>query len=462
MITIFNNRSLRDAIFLLLLMIYILAGTSIVPLHGDESTQIYMGRDFYYQFVQQDLSRVLYSEAPETISESAAAEQHLRLLNGTLPKYLFGLAAYVGGYNFADINDQWDWCCDLEYNRNNGHIPSDDLLLRARWMSSVLLAAGGVVIFLIGRAAGGRPVAYLVSLYYALNPVLLLNGRRAMMEGGLIFFSLLVVLAGIVFIRTEKTGWKTVLSVIFLSTASGLAVASKHTAAFGVAVIFVGCWAAALLNAEAQRRRENKSQTTKVRHISPLLKNTLLLLFTGIAAFGIFYALNPAWWGSPLARIGTVLHLRTELLDGQMQFFGGYANFVEQSAGFFRQVFIALPQYYEVANWQDFIGEQITYYEASPWRGISIGGTLLGGMVFLVLATAGMGFLWRDKAVSFGVRVLVILYGVVIPILMLLLTPLEWQRYYVPVYPAVGLLASVGLVGFIKTGYQAWQKQRLM
>jgi hypothetical protein len=27
----------------------------------------------------------------------------------------------------------------------------------------------------------------------------------------------------------------------------------------------------------------------------------------------------------------------------------------------------------------------------------------------------------------------------------LLLTPLEWQRYYLPVYPAVGLLTALGV-----------------
>jgi hypothetical protein len=37
-----------------------------------------------------------------------------------------------------------------------------------------------------------------------------------------------------------------------------------------------------------------------------------------------------------------------------------------------------------------------------------------------------------------------------------LLTPLEWQRYYLPGYPAVGLLAAYGLVWLV----QRWRQPR--
>ena len=86
-----------------------------------------------------------------------------------------------------------------------------------------------IVIFALGQMLGGRPVAYLASLYYALNPALLIEGRRAMMEGSLTFFSLLTVLAGIWLL--QKRRWWT---AILLGIAAGLALASKHTAVFTV------------------------------------------------------------------------------------------------------------------------------------------------------------------------------------------------------------------------------------
>src|SRR5690606_15042710 len=121
-------------------------------------------------------------------------------------------------------------------NQRTGHFPADDLLRAARWPSALLTAAGVVVMFALGREAGGRPAAYLASAYYALSPALLLNGRRAMMEGSLLFFSLLVVLAGVWFLRTYS--WRTAL---LMGVAGGLALASKHTALFAVTVVFGGC-----------------------------------------------------------------------------------------------------------------------------------------------------------------------------------------------------------------------------
>ena len=75
-----------DIVWLSLLAVFILVGKSSVSFHGDESTQIYMARDYYYQFIERDMSKILYAES-WTIS---ATEQHLRLLNGTIAKYTVG------------------------------------------------------------------------------------------------------------------------------------------------------------------------------------------------------------------------------------------------------------------------------------------------------------------------------------------------------------------------------------
>ena len=45
-----------DALWLALLAAYIVAGAAIVPFHGDESSLMFMGRDFHYLFVDGDLS----------------------------------------------------------------------------------------------------------------------------------------------------------------------------------------------------------------------------------------------------------------------------------------------------------------------------------------------------------------------------------------------------------------------
>ena len=73
-----------------------------------------MSRDYAYQFLQSDLDRLRYSDTP--ISET---EQELRLLNGTVNKYLIGLAWHVGGFTVDQVNEQWDWGADWNYNHDD-------------------------------------------------------------------------------------------------------------------------------------------------------------------------------------------------------------------------------------------------------------------------------------------------------------------------------------------------------
>jgi hypothetical protein len=439
----YNNLYLRpsDLVWLLLLIIHILAGTPLTPFHADESTQIFMSRDYAYQFIQRDLSRIAYSDPP-----MRDTEQHLRLLNGTINKYLIGLAWNLGGFSLENINQQWDWGGDWDYNQQNGHAPSPELLLTARWPSSLFLAASVVVIFAIGEMLGGRLTAYIASLYYALNPALLLNGHRAMMEGGLIFFMLLTLLAGIWFLR--RPAWWT---AIFLGITSGLALASKHTAVFTVAAVFFACGIVFIFNHRGTENTEKKGKIleTSIPAVSvrslPMGLWFIFLLFSGIMALITFYTLNPAWWGDPVARAGTVLELRQDLLNIQTNVFGSYPTMIDALAGFARQTLIVLPQYYEIAGWESYIGDQIARYEASPWRGVSVGGSLWGAALLAVMIGFGVWALLRRRDIPFSTRWLIGIWALMIALSTLLLTPIEWQRYYLPVYPAVGLLAGLGV-----------------
>ena len=446
-----NTRRFFDFLFLLILIAYILAGTSSVPFHGDESTQIYMSRDYAYQFLQGDLDLVRYHDPP-----LSATEQQLRLLNGTLNKYLIGFAWHLGGFTVDQINQQWDWGGDWNYNQSNNHAPSDALLQISRTPSAILLAAGVIVLFTLGRALGGRPVAYLASLYYALNPALLIDGRRAMMEGSMIAFSLLTVLAAIWVL--QKRHWWT---AILLGIAAGLALASKHTALFTVAAVFAACALYLLLEWIIEKRR---NVGVGAQRTAPL-RTYAMLLVAGVIALGIFYALNPAWWSDPVTRAGQVFGLRADLLAGQTATFGGYANLSEALSGFFRQVFINPPQYYEVPAWASYIAEPITRYESSIWHGISLGGSVVGGVVLLALTVlGGATLLWRKLAETQADNVtitaqpgsetqaerwLVVLWALAMLLTTALLTPIEWQRYYLPATPAVGLLAALGFVRMI-------------
>jgi 4-amino-4-deoxy-L-arabinose transferase-like glycosyltransferase len=417
---------LIDAVWLLVLCAYVLAGTAAAPFHADEATQIAMSRDTFTQFVDGDIAQVMYQQDP-----ARPDLQELRLINGSINKYMIGLSALLAGFSAGDINEQWDWGADWDYNVSTGHAPSSELLLASRWPSALLTAGSVVVLYFLARRLGGRGVAYLATVYYALNPAILLNGRRAMMEGSLLFFGLLVVLLALVYLRRRSWRWAVALGV-----AAGLAIAAKHTNIFVVAPVLGVCLLTPLV-----------TWLTRRAEAGPTLRPVAQMLGAGVIAVIVFIALNPVWWGAnPLEQASLILQKRSELLAGQAGAYGGYTDSLDMLAGFGRQALVGLPQYYEDTRFANWIAEQIALYEASPWRGVSIGGSVPGVVALLVLALLGGWSLLREKALALSERWLVALWALGALVTTLFLTPLEWQRYYLPVLPVVGLLAGYGLV----------------
>lgn len=424
-----------DILWLVTITIYMLAGIKGVPLHGDESTQIYMGRDFYYH-IQGDTDRVLFREW-DSLTGDESTEQQLRMLNGTLPKYLFGAVAYGSGYALEDINQQWAWGSGWDWNHENGHVPSDDLLFRSRFVSGVLLVISAIALFYAGNAIGGRAVAYLASAYYVLNPAILINGRRAMMEGGMLAFTILAILATLYLLK-YRSWWLFMLTGIV----SGLALASKHTSVVTIMVIFAVCGVYFLLKQDKRGR------------------NIAGLFAAGLISLSVFFALNPAWWTNPVGTVETVLELRQELLAGQVGFYGGYDTFGQQFQGFARQSFVVLPMYAE-SDTDSFYSQQIEeieQYDSSLLSGVSIGGSTIGAVIVFLLCSIGLVRLWLCEMIEKSSAWLISAWLIAMILLTLFLTPLEWQRYYLPIYPVLAILLAGGLNYSLVTVTQ-WQKK---
>ncbi len=413
-LTIPGSQRAWDGLWLALLIGYVLAGVWWVPFHGDESTQIYMSRDYAYQFIQRDLTLIYYSPTP-----ASPQEQDLRIINGTLNKYTIGLVWHVAGLSLDDINQQWDWGADYDYNVRTGHHPGEPLLWIARLPSALFTAAGVVIAFAVGRMVGGGYLAaYAVSLFYATNPALLVNGRRAMMEGSLLFGALLVLLAGLVWVQSSRRYWP----VVFLGAAMGIALAAKHTNLFAVVSVVIGCAVSVLMARQPGR--------------------LLPLMLAGVVGAVVFLLLNPAWWSNPLGTATEILRLRTTLLQIQTDVFGQYAGIGEQLAGFWRQGVVGRPMYYEVVGWEGTIGGQILRYEATGLAGFRVPAWLFAPLsaIGLVSVIRGHGTLARW----------VVLAWVLLPAaLTLLLTPLEWQRYYLPAVLGLCLLAGFGTASLL-------------
>ena len=409
-----------DALWLGLLTLYVLAGAALVPFHGDESTQIFMGRDYYHglaEIVHDDSSRI------------PATERHLRLLNGTVAKTIYGWITVSSGLRLDKLNEQWDWEADYAYNRDTHRIPNDHLLRMGRLASAFQLALAVWVFFGFARLTMGRPAAWLASSLFALHPAVLLNGRRAMMEGSHLLGMMLVLLAAAWLMRGRQ--WRACLA---LGAAAGFAIAAKHPNVIVAALAFFACFSLALV--QAIRRRQG------------LAKAVAGLLAAGLLMLLIFYALNPGWWLAPLSTARTALQLRANLLRNQTATFSSYASAAERADGFFRFVFAGEAQYFEVPAWAgyDVIRAQIETYQGSGLAGLGVDGSRLGGWLFLLLAIGGGLHFVRNKRIRREYRWLMLVWGLGMMTLTFTLTPLPWARYYLPALPFAASMTAYGLL----------------
>lgn len=418
-----------DFLWLLLLAAYVVAGASLVPFHGDESTQIFMGRDYFYLFQEGDLSKVLYDSA----WSSRQDEQHLRLINGTVSKTIHGWLAASKGIKLDQINGHWDWEQDYAQNSAGNRIPDRSLLHAARLASSAQLALAAVALFALVNISIGKPEAYVASAIFALHPAVLINGRRAMMEGSHLLGMMLVLLSAAWLLR--KREWS---RYVLLGICSGAAVAAKHPNAFVVAMVFL---AYGSLFMYETLRAAGPARSLQIRSI-------VGLILAGTIALLVFYLMNPAWWRAPLESGVEALSLRFALFQEQIAMFGGYNSLIERVQGFFRYGFVEVYQYFEVAQWADYseITGQVSSYEASGLSGLSIGGSAGGGLLNLALTLVGGVHLLRNQDIDGRYRWLLIVVGGGIALITLVATPLPWLRYYLPVLPFAMILSAYALV----------------
>jgi hypothetical protein len=162
-----------------------------------------------------------------------------------------------------------------------------------------------------------------------------------------------------------------------------------------------------------------------------------------------FIALSPALWSSPPARIADLFTVRAELLDLQVAAHtDGATTLGERIAGLLREPFLRPNQYFESPVWAEFapISAEIAAYEASLWRGYITGPTLIG-ILLTALMLGGLVVLWvprlrpqRSWAPTAG---LVAWLGITAAVM--LVSPLDWQRYAVPLLPVAALLAGHGV-----------------
>lgn len=421
-----NKSRLLDLLYLIALGVYVLAGVPLAPFHGDEPMQISMSRDYATAILEGRWSDLL-TQPPYDIDTDA----HLRLINGTVNRYAIGVAWQIAGYTAADLPPRpgWDWGLSYADGVATGHRPGAAALNAARLPSALFTMLSVGVMFWIGRQIGGRPAAYIAAALYALNPALLLNGRRALQEGSMLCFGLLTVGIAAWLSRRDRPPW---WAWVALTLAGALTLASKHSGGVFVAA----AWGWIALSAVTRPRTSVPiTGAFPLRHLAGILA---ALTCAGMATLALFVALSPALWNDPPARVGNLLEERARLLDIQVSIDPlAPLSFGDRIAAILLQPVIRPAMYYELATWADVdaINAESAAYSASAWYGHPNG--VIG---VAIMALAGVGLV---AALREGRRFGGLLLWLGVTALMLLVNPLPWQRYYLPLIPVIAALAGL-------------------
>lgn len=414
-----------DFIWLALLIGFVFA---IPPtFHGDESMYLSMSRDYATLIIDRNPNGLLVYPPYQDDSD-----EQLRLLNGSVQRYMAGFIWHLAGASVNDLPTRpgWNWQADYEANAAQGHVPTATVLAAGRLASALCFALSIVAIFALAWLYGGRLPAYFVSAIYALNPILLLNGRRSMQEGSLLLFGILVVLIAVVISKRRAEHKPTPIALwVALAVAGALALVSKQSGmifaggAFGW--IFV---------------------TENIRRPSKPLQTTLWLVGAGGLLLALFVALSPGLWSDPVARFGDSWYSRSYILTMQVTADpnGNFSPLLSRLGHIVTEPFMTPIQHFEVAGWANYpqITAAVDRYMASPFSGVQFG-VVLGGIVTL-LALVGVLFSLR-RGWQAGVLV-----WLGLTVASLLVNPLLWQRYFLPLIPVYALLAGIGVTGLAR------------
>jgi hypothetical protein len=461
-----------DVIFLSLVMAFIFAGITLTPFHGDESTYILLSEDYDKIVKQHDFNRVLFSF-------EGNSKQYLRLSTGSILAYSIGFARDIT--NNDDQINKWLWGSSWEENILQGNMPNPRILNLARVCSALMGAFGiGLIFFTARQLFSSRFSAWAATLILVTHGGILVNIRRAMQEGPKFLFLILTIYIASHILKNLKDSKMPRYGYVFLGISSGLTLAAKQDivpmlVAVYVALALIPIW--------------------KKGSIQTILINLFYLgLATGLA-FAFFLAFMPVFWGwwesvlvviglvtvlfqlpvwkvewttRPLALAGCALVLGMTIVSPTLwgKFFipvtsmvetresiieGNHDHDTEKSllnintaknrlAFLLETTVTSKVMYMEVSSFDiPPFHQQISTYEASILSGRT-GSPLVDGFIVLLTIIGGWVLLKQFNGESLFIYSLLIITAV----LLFIMIPTPWQRYFLIMQIPYSLIAGVG------------------
>jgi 4-amino-4-deoxy-L-arabinose transferase-like glycosyltransferase len=387
-----------------------LSGLGDVPFHPDESQWIATSH-YYEKFINGNIASPEWQAYPWTLTQPP------------LTRYAIAVGRLAGGFSANELNAPWLFRQEWETNVAEGRMPEPALLWWSRLPMAVTAVGCGVLLIFIARAIGGRLAGWVMLLLFVLTGYYGEQLRRAMGEALLLCLMLLAVLAAYAAGRSwprlvqmeamRGREWLRPLAwLLLLALFAGLAGAVKLN---GLVLVGGGMVLTGLLAWKGRQRP------------FAWLFAVVGLIGLPLLAFWLFTAVNPAAYAHPWPHLVAMVEFRAEEIAKQ-----------QANAPYASLPLADVPKRIRVVP-------DSTLSYAVPWPGGAAVKVLMG-----LLALGGLGLMlalawewWRNgnlangRAPDMSLAVLLMLGVVALPAL---LTPLDWDRYYLPLV----VLASLG------------------
>lgn len=414
MISRLKNVSVEIGI-LILLIIFILAGVSTIPFHPDESSWLYMSRDFELFF--SNPSSLMWDA-----SRAFEVDQYKRMIDAPLAKYVIGTSRIIVGV--PTIKSDWNWELSWSANKHAGALPTRYQLYVGRLTNTLLFIACTVLIYIAGKNLESRLAGISAAIFFGTNSLLLLHNRHVMAEGVLTFCIVLSIIA--VFYGNDYP-W-------FIGLAVALAVNSKQSV---IPLVVVGLASVLWIpNQKFNIKRQGKN-----------------FAIYSIVLIGLSYILNPLWWSHP-ARVPIEAWIeRVKFRDTQVATLRLIApnqvldTTFKRIVSFIANLYILPPAFYDAANYVNETEISQVKYISIPGHNILRGN--IGGGIILLLSLFGttigvINTIGTTDPVKRRKLALLLFATSIQAIAILVAIPIPYQRYVIPMIPFIAIWIGYG------------------
>lgn len=335
-------------------------------------------------------------------------ESHWTLTQPPVTRYVIALGRLAGGYHVADLNLAWSWGMDAPANIARGAMPSPSLLWWSRFPMAVLSVVCGLILFKLADACAGRVAGYALLLLFAGNPYLLYTLRRAMGEASLLVCVILVAFAGDQALRS----WQRVAT----NTYESVRVFFCPLTWFIIMGIFCGVAAAAKLNGISTAPAglmlcvltplTQKGNIPKSARLYFIIRACAAII---LAAGITFVALNPFLYPDALGRTEKMFLYRLQEMHKQQSINPEY-----RVHGIDMRIEVVSQRVFEE-------------YAAIRFEGARIVNILLCAIGIFYLMRKALHWLRSGLGPATSIVIILVALTTATPSL---LTPLDWDRYF--------------------------------